>query len=181
MKPGPRPAQLMLGDYSVTQNHHICSHSVQRFAIQNSTTLELRLSTASQETFEQVTAGTRWHNKWPRSSRDEHNSTTPSLLPILATKSARRASGRCGPPRTTAGNAPGPAGNATDPAGNAPGPAGNATDRPTGMLGSTPKAVRAASGAPHRQRTSWAAGERQGVANHSALAEGPLIRVRPYA
>src|SRR5215471_15291467 len=51
--------------------------------------LELRLSTASQETFEQVTAGTRWHNKWPRSSRDEHNSPAPSLLPILATKAAR--------------------------------------------------------------------------------------------
>src|SRR5262245_10375270 len=48
--------------------------------------LELRLSTASQETFEQVTAGTRWHNKWPRGSRDEHNSPTASLLPILATK-----------------------------------------------------------------------------------------------
>src|SRR5436305_135683 len=81
----------MLRDYSVTHNHHICSHSVQRFAIQNSTTLELRLSTASQETFEQVTAGTRWHNKWPRSSRDEHNSPAPSLLPILATKPLRRA------------------------------------------------------------------------------------------
>src|SRR5207342_2194713 len=89
----------MLGDYSVTQNHHICSHSVQRFAIQNSTMMELRLSTASQETFEQVTAGTRWHNKWPRSSRDEHNSTMPSLLPILATKFAKTRPGGWAPSR----------------------------------------------------------------------------------